>query len=103
MLEPPANDLFAIHPASSGKRHHQPCRPFRERKHGGQTKDDIDKEPREQRSCGAFSNVVVQQRRPHSQLEWKTPSEFAITCNPRRDLALRYTEGSAPAPVATTA
>jgi putative transposase len=41
--------------------------------------------------------------RPHSQLGWKTPSEFALTCNPRRDLALRYAEGSAPAPVATTA
>jgi putative transposase len=41
--------------------------------------------------------------RPHSQLGWKTPSEFAITCHPRRDLTLRYVEGSAPAPVATTA
>ncbi len=41
--------------------------------------------------------------RPHSRLGWKTPSEFAITCHPRRDLALRYAEGSAPAPVATTA
>jgi hypothetical protein len=41
--------------------------------------------------------------RPHSQLGWKTPSEFAFTCHPRRDLALRYAEGSAPAPVATTA
>ncbi|MCA1538096.1 IS3 family transposase, partial [Bradyrhizobium sp. NBAIM03] len=35
--------------------------------------------------------------RPHSQLGWKTPSEFAFTCNPRRDLALRYADGSAPA------
>ncbi|MGY8685765.1 IS3 family transposase [Bradyrhizobium sp. UFLA05-153] len=41
--------------------------------------------------------------RPHSQLGWKTPSEFAFTCNPRRDLALRYADGSAPAPVATIA
>ncbi|MGJ5057931.1 IS3 family transposase, partial [Bradyrhizobium oligotrophicum] len=41
--------------------------------------------------------------RPHSQLGWKTPSEFAATCNPRRDLALRYAESSAPAPAATTA
>ncbi|WP_316186356.1 MULTISPECIES: IS3 family transposase [unclassified Bradyrhizobium] len=41
--------------------------------------------------------------RPHSQLGWKTPSEFAATCNPRRDLALRYVESSAPAPAATTA
>ena len=41
--------------------------------------------------------------RPHSQLGWKTPSKFAITFHPRRDLALRYAEGSAPAPVANTA
>ena len=41
--------------------------------------------------------------RPHSQLGWRTPSEFAMTCNPRRDLALRYAEGSAPAPVASIA
>ena len=41
--------------------------------------------------------------RRHSQLGWKTPSEFAFTCNPRQDLALRYADGSAPAPVATTA
>src|SRR5215204_5986306 len=41
--------------------------------------------------------------RPHSQLGWRTPSEFALTCLPRRELALRYADGSAPAPVATTA
>jgi hypothetical protein len=33
----------------------------------------------------------------------ETPSEFAFTCHPRRDLALHYAEGSAPAPVAPTA
>jgi putative transposase len=27
--------------------------------------------------------------RPHSQLGWKTPSEYAFTFHPRRDLALR--------------
>ncbi|WP_407062480.1 transposase [Bradyrhizobium sp. 44] len=41
--------------------------------------------------------------RPHSQPGWRTPSGFAMTCHPRRDLALRYAEGSAPAPVAPTA
>jgi putative transposase len=41
--------------------------------------------------------------RPHSQLGWKTPSEFAFTFHPRRDLALRYAKGSAPAPVVPTA
>src|ERR1700682_1385610 len=34
---------------------------------------------------------------------WRTPSEFAFIFHLRRDLALRYAEGSAPAPVATTA
>jgi putative transposase len=41
--------------------------------------------------------------RPHSQLGWRTPSEFAFTRHPRRDLTLRYAMGSAPAPVAPTA
>jgi putative transposase len=41
--------------------------------------------------------------RSPSQLGWKTPSEFAFACHPRRDLALRYAEGSAPAHVALTA
>ncbi|MGY8685676.1 IS3 family transposase, partial [Bradyrhizobium sp. UFLA05-153] len=34
---------------------------------------------------------------------WKTPSEFAFTYHPRRDLALRYADGSEPAPAAPTA
>ena len=38
--------------------------------------------------------------RPHSQIGWKTPAEFALTFNPRRDLALRSANGSAPAPAA---
>jgi len=41
--------------------------------------------------------------RPHSKLGWRTPSEFAFTFNPRRELALCYANGSAPAPSATTA
>jgi putative transposase len=41
--------------------------------------------------------------RPHSRLGWKTPSEFAFSFHPRRDLALRYAKGSAPAPVTHTA
>jgi putative transposase len=43
------------------------------------------------------------EERPHSKLGWCTPSEFASTFHPRRDLALRYANGSAPAPVAPTA
>jgi putative transposase len=38
--------------------------------------------------------------RPHSGLGWLTPNEYADTFNPRRDLALRSMQGSAPAPVA---
>ncbi|WP_245497252.1 IS3 family transposase [Mesorhizobium sp. M5C.F.Ca.IN.020.32.2.1] len=41
--------------------------------------------------------------RPHSQIAWQTPAEFATTFNPRRSLALRYAKGSAPAPVASPA
>ena len=41
--------------------------------------------------------------RAHSKLGWRTPSEFAFTFNPRRDLALRYAKGSAPAPDASAA
>lgn len=36
--------------------------------------------------------------RPHSKLEWRTPIDFANTFHPRRDLALRYADGSAPDP-----
>jgi putative transposase len=41
--------------------------------------------------------------RPHPQLGWKTPSEFAFTFHPRRDLALHCAKGSSPAPVVHTA
>lgn len=36
--------------------------------------------------------------RPHSQLGWKTPAEFATTFNTRRALALRNAKSSAPSP-----
>jgi putative transposase len=38
--------------------------------------------------------------RPRSKLSWQTPSAFASTFDPRRELALRYANGSAPAPAA---
>lgn len=41
--------------------------------------------------------------RPHSQLDWQTPNEFASTFTPRRALALRTMENSAPPPVASNA
>lgn len=39
--------------------------------------------------------------RPHSKLNWQTPSAFASTFHPRRDLALRSAKGSAPDPDAS--
>lgn len=41
--------------------------------------------------------------RPHSQLSWQTPAEFASTFNPPRALALRNAKSFAPSPVASTA
>ena len=41
--------------------------------------------------------------RPHSQIAWQTPHEFASTFIPRRSLALRYAKGSALAPAASPA
>jgi putative transposase len=41
--------------------------------------------------------------RPHSKLGWQTPSAFASTFYPRREPALRYANGSAPAPAAQSA
>lgn len=41
--------------------------------------------------------------RPHSQLGWQTPAEFASTFNPRRALALRNLKSSAPSPASSPA
>lgn len=41
--------------------------------------------------------------RPHSQINWQTPNEFASTFTPQRALALHRTESSAPQPVVSTA
>src|ERR1700751_4773690 len=90
MLELPANVLLATHPECSERRHHQPCRRSHERKLGDQTKDDADREPRDERFCGRSRTSLYNEARPHSQLGWKTPSEFAFTCHPRQELALRY-------------
>ncbi len=38
--------------------------------------------------------------RPHSRLGWQTPAAFALTFTPQRDLTLRNSISSAPAPVA---
>ena len=42
-------------------------------------------------------------KRPHSRLGWLTPTEYATTFTPRRDLALRSIASSTPAPVFQTA
>ncbi len=41
--------------------------------------------------------------RPHYQIAWQTPDEFASTFTPRRSLALRNANGSAQAPAASSA
>jgi hypothetical protein len=78
MLEPRANDLLAIHPACSGNRHDQPYRPFHKRKLGDQTRDDVDKEPREERSCGRSQTSLYNATRPHQALGDRTP--MAVWC-----------------------
>src|SRR5437660_8431728 len=76
MPEPPANDLLAIHPACNGRRHRQPCRRPHERKLGSQTKDDIDKEPREERSCGRSQTSLYNVTRRHSTVGYVSPVQI---------------------------
>src|SRR3954454_17808552 len=78
MLGPPANDLLAIHPACSGRRHRQPCRRPHERKLGNQTKDDIDKELREERSCGRSQTSLYNRARLHSAIGHIAPIETEL-------------------------
>src|SRR6476620_11480089 len=85
-LEPPANDLLAIHPACSGERHHQPCQRPHECKLGDQTKDDADKEPREERSCGRSQASLYNTSRPHTSLNGLTPTQFATRSTQRQNL-----------------
>ena len=84
MLELQANDLLATHPACSERRHYQPCRRSHERKLGDQTKDDADKEPREERSCGRSQTLLYNSRRPHSSLDGRTPDQAYFNPPPLR-------------------
>src|SRR6202035_2687227 len=68
MLAPQATDLPAIHPPYSEKQRSQPCRLPHERKLGDQTKDDADKEPREERSCGRSQTSLYNSVRTHRSL-----------------------------------
>ena len=78
MLELPANGLLAIRPGCSEKRHRQPCRLPHERKLGDQTKDDIDKEPREERSCGRSQTLLYNRTRRHSAIGYISPIEMEL-------------------------
>src|SRR5260370_21870165 len=73
MLELPGNVLLATHPACRERRHHQPCRRPYERKLGDQTKDDADKEPREERSCGRSQTLLYNHRRPRQAMNNQFP------------------------------
>ncbi len=53
------------------------------------------------RSSLSAWRIDYNDHRPHSELGWMTPTEFAQTINPRRDAVLRSRNGSAPQPVAT--
>jgi hypothetical protein len=68
-----ANDLLATHPACSEKRYHQPCRRPHERKLDDQTKDDADKAPREERSCGRAQTSLYNATRTHLSLNKDAP------------------------------
>jgi hypothetical protein len=87
MLAPQATDLLAIHPPYSEKQRSQPCRLPHERKLGDQTKDDADKEPREERSCGRSQTSLYNGRRPHSILDDRTPDQAYFDLPPLRAAA----------------
>src|SRR5438034_6073891 len=73
-----ANDLLATHPACSEKRHHQPCRRPHECKLGDQTKDDADKEPHEERSCGRSQTSFYNEARTHLSINKDAPSPRTV-------------------------
>ena len=77
-LAPQATDLLAIHPACSEKQHSQPCRLPHERKLGDQTKDDADKEPREERSCGRSQTSLYNSARTHLSINKDAPSPRTV-------------------------
>ncbi|WP_377829320.1 methyl-accepting chemotaxis protein [Bradyrhizobium lupini] len=61
-----------------GRRHRQPCRRPHERKLGNQTKDDIDKEPREERSCGRSQTSLCNRTRFHPVIGYVAPIEMEL-------------------------
>src|ERR1700726_1080031 len=69
-----APDLLATLPACSGRRQNGPCPRPHECKLGGQTKDDADKEPREERSCGRSQTSLYNEVRTHLSLNKDAPA-----------------------------
>jgi len=68
-----ATDLLATHQACSGRRQNHPCRRHHECKLGDQTRDDADKEPREERSCGRSQTSLYNGVRTHRSLQKDAP------------------------------
>src|SRR5258706_1900936 len=68
-----ATDLLATLLACSGRRHNQLCRLSHECKLGDQTRDDADKEPREERSCGRSQTSLYNEMRTHLSIEKDAP------------------------------
>src|SRR5712664_4466325 len=68
-----ATDLLATLLACSGRRHNQLFRLSHECKLGDQTKDDADKEPREERSCGRSQTSLYNPKRRHSTIGYTSP------------------------------
>src|ERR1700745_3025772 len=64
-----APDLLATLPACSGRRQNHPCRRHHECKLDDQTRDDADKEPREERSCGRSQTSLYNETRTHLALD----------------------------------
>jgi hypothetical protein len=79
-----ATDLPATHQAYSGRRQNHPCRRHHECKLGDQTRDDADKEPREELYCGRSQTSLYNGRRPHSSLDDRTPDQayFNLAATP---------------------
>src|SRR6201996_287068 len=73
-----ATDLLATLPACSGRRHNQLFRLSHECKLGDQTKDDADKERREERSCGRSQTSLYNAARTHLSVNKDAPSPRTV-------------------------
>src|SRR3984893_18512232 len=112
-----ATDLIATLLACSGRRHNQLCRLSHECKLGDQTKDDADKELREERSCGRSQTSLYNETRTHLAQGCAHFSAGSanrcgqVTCHARRtssplrpSLGFWYTQwrGTPPTPIAAS-